>query len=358
MKPTLDKIIIILTDKKCPEEIFGFDSGEASSLFREYSKLCHPDKFSDALQKRNAEALFKRLNEWYQKALKKIEDGTYGDCSQIDPVTLTTKKHTYKLTREFASGEICELYEATDEAGVEVIVKICRLPKNNVLVKNEARILREIHEVGAKGLKTTKLHIPKLIDSFDILDGSLKKTVNVLPKYEGYISLAQLRAKYGPLNIRDAAWMFNRLLESIMPAHYAGIIHGAIHPQHFMVDIRGGSLTEHNGILLDWSFAVEEGKKIPARTANQSCFAPELFHDPIARFGVDLYSAAMCMFKICPEYPMIAPSIKAELNACKLGPIHRTSDVWELHKSFNKKLDALFPRQFRRFEMPEITKTT
>ena len=55
----------------------------------------------------------------------------------------------------------------------------------------------------------------------------------------------------GGVDPRDAAWMWRRLLVALGFAHRAGVLHGAVLPEHVL--IHPG---EHGLVLVDWCYSV------------------------------------------------------------------------------------------------------
>jgi len=206
-------------------------------------------------------------------------------------------------------------------------------------------------------------HIPELLDSFELRDAKVKKRVNVLAAVDGGFTLAQIHDAYpAGIDLRDAAWMWNRLLGALLAAHQSNIVHGAVLPEHFLVFPK-----THNGILLDWSYAVKPGVFIRAISpGRREFYPPEVFAKKPAQFGTDLYMAAMCLLHLIGgktafrTFPgTIHASVRGLLRSCWLGQAHRPQDVWQLFEDFGGLLKALYgPKKFRHFAMPDPASTT
>lgn len=351
-----------LKSATAPEDIFGplaeVQNGNLHKQYRALALITHADKYTKAADKKVAEEAFKLLGEWHEKAEKKLADGTYGDrTAMTEEVTVKTKKHTYVVSTRIESGELCEVYGAKDEKGNDVVLKVTRNPANNDLVTNEAERLRWLREEAPTRKLNVMAHLPTLLDSFELKQGAASKRVNVFPHLDGYYTLEEVMENYPEgLDIRDAAWMFNRLLGALVCIQQAGIVHGAVIPSHIMVCPDKPDV--HNGVLIDWSYAVKTGETISAvSTKYKAFYPPEVFEKKPATTGIDTYMAAMCLLYLLGGN-VSARSFKAGsapapvqgiLRACWLGPRHRTSDAFEVHKDFG---EALGTRKFRQFDMP------
>ncbi len=201
------------------------------------------------------------------------------------------------------------------------------------------------------------VHIPALLNSFELRDGKVKKRVNVLAYTEECYTLAQVHEAYPDgIDLRDAAWMFNRLLGALVAAHRSNIVHGAVLPEHVLIFPK-----DHNAILLDWSYAVKPGIPIKAISPGRRTFyPPEIFLKKPATFSVDLYMAAFCLFFLVGGDKAAIPTpIRGLLRSCWLGVAHRPGNAWELFEEFGKLLKALYgPKKFRHFVMPELASVT
>lgn len=316
-----------------PEELFGDESAGVSDAFRDLAKVLHPDAGG------SAEA-FKKLAAFRDMAEQKIKDGTYGDRRQ--PVFLKTKSGTYGLGTLIAHGDLCEVFNGTNDKGQPVCIKITRSPANNDLVANEAAKIKYLPESP---------HVPKLLDSFILTDKKINKQVNVLQSLGGFYSLRQVREAYPDgLHLGDAAWMFNRLMLALAVAHKQEVVHGAVTLDHFMI-----RPSDHNGVLIDWSHSVVNGQPLKSICANsEHLYPPEVWDKSPTTFGTDLFMAARLMHKLVPT-PTLGRKIEGLIRACLLGPKHRTSDVFELFTDFNSALQDTFGKpKFRPFVMPEV----
>lgn len=354
----LQKYLSLFSNAEHPEDVFGSvkDADELAVEFRKHSRVVHPDLFTGTRNRAVAEETFKHLNRLLQLAEAKMKAGTYGDRSVMSEVKVSTKTNVYTINRRIASGDICEVYGAEDQKGAPVVLKVTRSPINNDLTVNESTVLGWFRTASPVKDLDVMAHLPTLLDSFELRQGSKVKRVNVLKRHDRYFSLAQVIDAYpGGLDLRDAAWMWNRLLGALLAAHQAGKVHGAVIPEHFLICDSGSE--EHNGVLIDWSYSVNSGSPLKAVVPSRKHFYPkEVLDKKPATFGSDLYMAAKCLEALLGNLA-VDRKIKGLMSACWLAGKHRTQDVWELYSDFNDALRELFgPRKFRRFTMPKPVK--
>lgn len=338
-----------------PEDLFG--SADLKTVFREWAIKVHPDNHANNPL---AEEAFKILESLKAKAETKIENGTYGDKSVlVDSIKLSSKNSLYTLTRQTKSGSIYDEYRGLNATGQDVICKIVRSPKNNDLLNNEAKILTYLRDSAPTKDLEAMAHIPKFIESFILLQNKERRQVNVLKAGEGFYTLQEIIEAYpAGLDPRDAAWMFNRFIGSLVISHQAGIVNAGVLPSQFVVNIKG-----HNGILKDWIYSVDinsSKKLISAIDTNfKEYYPPEVFNKVPATFSMDIYMAAMCMLKLLggDVKTRVMPSsvpvpLQGLIRACLLGPSARILDIWYLYDEFNSVLERLYGKKvFRTFSL-------
>lgn len=368
---TLKDASKLLKKAICPEDVFGDLNGNQpvalKDAFRDWAKLTHADRYTAAADKKLATDCFILFQRWHTVAEGKVSAGKYGDRTGMAKITVKTKTDVYEVTERIASGDICEVYGATNKAKKHVVLKVTRTPANNDMTANESTQLRHLWQnAPSKDLKAMH-HVIALLDNFELTQDKIKKRVNVFPRLDGYCTLQDVLEEYPEgLDVRDAAWMWNRLLTAVLVTHQTGIVHGSILPKHFM--ICPSSPSAHDGVLIEWSYAVKKGEKLKAICPAEKDYYPaEVFAKKPADFGVDIYMAAKVMIRLLggkivkdgatiPE--KVPHQVKGILKACLLAAGHRPKDVWEVFEDFEKALIAKYgPRTFRPFAMPRPEKT-
>lgn len=354
MTHALLDLLDLLHRATMPEDVFGsLPPDGRAALRRRYHELvatAHPDR--NPQQVAAANEACGALRRWYELAQQRVADGTYGLTPRIEVVT---HQRRYVGHAPPVHGDLCDLYPASG-AGEAVLLKIARNGRNNDLLANEARTLRQLaRELDGQPLRA---HFPTLVESFLLRDqAGVQRQGNVLLAETGYITLADvLRAYPSGIAAADAAWMFNRLLAALGVAHDQGIVHGAVLPPHVLI-----RPADHNGMLIDWCYSVPSGTALLALSPPYAAhYPPEVAAKLPATPATDLYMAARCMLLLLGgqgaslEPPAsVPPAVRALLRACLLpSPQRRAQDAWQLFDDFRTiLLDLYGPPTFRPFAM-------
>lgn len=340
--------VAMITSAPNPQAIFGDGDGdewhaEAQATYRRLARVVHPDAKNGPEDE--ASAAFVKLGELWERAQLK--------AGVIDTFTLTTKRRTYSVTGTVAQGDIATLYGMTypDVFGVEHgIIKMPRDPRNNDLIQAEAKSLKALVTTDPEWWP----YFPRLIESFRHKDTStnVMRRVNALTDVEGLVSLADVRAAYPDgLNPRDLAWMWRRLFVVLGLAQQVGVVHGAVTPDHILIQP-----DQHGLVLVDWCYSVETGAKVPAISPYwRDLYAPEILAKEPVDASTDLFMASKTMlWMLGPNPPtQFAAFVKGTALQAKS---RRPQDPWELQREFDELIDRLFgPRKFRPFSMPDPT---
>lgn len=326
---TLPKALAALKAALCPEAILGREATDIDSVYHAWAKLVHEDLVPKA-QKPLAHEAFLLLTKWREQAEAKVKRGTYGDEKPTTFATLHTKTAAYELVAQVGQTDIATLYEGTSDKGVSVLVKVARSPVNTDLMKAETQALPADLDPKHAG------YFPALIDSFDVQRGKAKVRANVFNLVKDAVSLVDVRKAYPDgLDPKDAAWMWNRLLEALHLLHVKGRVHGNVTPDRFLIVPE-----THQGILTDFCFARSVGEAAKAISPEWRAFyPPELLAKKPLDFGADLFMAARCMAYLLgsdtQRIPVGTPvAIAGLLRSCWLGAAHRANSAKQLHADF------------------------
>lgn len=284
------------------------------------------------------------------------------------PMYIAVGAHTFMIHDRIAVGSICNLYRCRfDEAGEEVegIFKITRDARGNGMVANEAAILRKLHGGDGAGKHTSFL--PAVVDSFPVGEDitAPARQANVLrPDKEIHspgelYSLAEVRTQYtNGLDPRDMAWIWRRLLTILDFVHAQGVVHGAVLPQHVMIEPR-----EHKLVLIDWCCA-QAGPTYQPLTIIDGGYLPWFERgsavDRPPTPGLDLALAARCMIDLiggdalAPSYPPgVDPALQQYFEHgldAQATPAH---SAWKLLTEFDRLVESLWgPMTPRTIAMP------
>jgi len=263
--------------------------------------------------------------------------------SERDGRLLTTKRATYRVGGRVATGDIAELY-AVD--GAAALLKLPRRPGDNDLLEAEAAALTTL---AAEGDPTFRAYAPRLVESFTHQDAvRARRTANIVARQRGFVSLADVHAAYpGGLDPRDVAWMWRRLLTGLGWAHRAGLVHGAVLPEHVLIHP-----AEHGLVLVDWCYSVPAGTPIPALVAkHRAAYPPEVPARRPATAATDIFMATGLMLRLLRNPP---EPLRRFARGCRYDkPRMRPQDAWHLLGEFDELLGDLYgPRRFRPFAMP------
>lgn len=297
-----------------------FDGDDPAGTYRRLARLTHPDTAGP----RGAAAFARLTDLWHRRGTIRSANGAYS---------------TADLAFE---GDLANLYTVR-----EGHLKLVRDPACNDLMAREAAALRRIAEHGDPRYLP---YVPRLVDSFRHKDGTATRRGNVLATTaKGLHSLAEVAARRpGGLDPRDAAWMWRRLLVALGLAHRAGVTHGAVVPEHVLIEP-----TDHGVVLVDWCYSVSEpGDHVPAIVPHRrDSYPAEVLARETPGPYTDLAMAATVMTGLMGG---LAPQpLRRFADGCRLAsPRQRPDDAWKLLGELDDLLHRLYgPRTFRPFTL-------
>jgi hypothetical protein len=305
----------------------GVAVGGGVDAYRKLVKIVHPD-VAPAGRTAAATAAFARLS-----ALWEERDGR----------VLTTKRGNHRIGALVAAGDVANLY--TVDGGV-ALLKLPRLPADNDLMAAETAALERLARHGESKYRE---YAPRLMESFIHQDGQgVRRKANILSRLRGFVSLAGVAAAIPDgLDPRDVAWMWRRLLVALGWAHRAGVVHGAVLPEHVLIHP-----AEHGLVLVDWCYSVAPGERITALvTKHRDHYPPEVTGRAPATAATDIFMATGIMRRLVKDLPK---PMRRFADGCMYdAPRMRPQDAWQLLAEFDELLDTLYgPRRFREFALP------
>jgi len=343
----------------CVEDVFGDLKGDkekvnrtAKKIYYRLSMVVHPDKNVD--DKEMANEAFVRLSEFYERAQKKIQQGTYGQRIENKNdkgigFVIKTRKQEYVISSTLAEGDLSVVYGGncvgSDDFAGQIAVKIFGDVVDNRLAQNEIKVLELLQSEPSNQNK----HLPVLLDKFKTTNGQLG---TILRQIDG-CDIYSIREKYKDgVDGKHMVWMLNRLLSVLGYVHSKGIIHGNIEPGHFMIRPK-----DHNGWLIDWCYAAVN----PARSGdrfkvyNEDFSAPEVKEQKSPIPASDLYSVGKLMIYVLGgdvKTNTMPSTVEDKLQRfikffVRESPIQRAQDAWEMHAQLSELIIELWgPKKF------------
>jgi hypothetical protein len=338
MSAALDEALHLLRHARTPADLFGPDAAEAMRTYRRLARLLHPDA-----GRGRTGTEFTRLNALWR------------GYNQSGPITITTRRHAYRLGAKRAGGDLADLYDATYDGTRGAVIKLPRDPANGDLLEREAVALRQLPKDGDGRFLP---YVPRLVESFRHRDAATgtERRANAIASLGGFFSLADVHAAYPDgLDPRDAAWMWRRLLVVLGFAHGAGVLHGAVLPEHVL--IHPG---KHGLVLVDWCYSVpgcyapvDPSGRVPALVERYAeWYPPEVPGREQASAATDIYMATRCMTYLMGD--KASKPMRTFAKGCLLASQRRRpGNAWRLLEEFDELLERLYgPRRFRPFTMP------
>lgn len=323
-------------------DLFNGDKDKAQRKYRSLAKVLHPDHVPAAKQA-EANAAMAKLTALWTAYTSGDADRTYAS------VTIATRKRVYVVGDLITQGDLAGLYRAefSDGDTQSAVLKITRSPANNDLALNEAKVLAHLADhADPAGLP----YFSQLLDSFTYRDTAKNSDhhVNALtPLTDDWYTLSQVKTAFPDgLDVRDALWMWRRLLIAIGHAHRAGVVHGAVVPEHVLIN---GPL--HGLALVDWSYArIDDNGFAPLNAIvphRRDVYPADVLAKEPPSSSTDIYMASKSIATLLNrETPK---GFRAFLKGCTDA---RVEDAWEVMQELTDLSLEHFPRAFRPFAMP------
>jgi hypothetical protein len=304
----------------------------------------HPDVNTDP----RAEEAAKHLNGLHSLALYQFEHGQYG----VPTWNVITRKGVRYQFQEKShwQGDSCDLFlgDRLVTGGKEPVwVKIARSHHDNDLLANEAKAIKRVLAGKSAVERRADLYTAPLADSFQVTLRGVRHRANVFNMRSGTVTMQEIRRLYPDgVNPKDAAWMFRRLTWALGLAHDAGVVHGAVLPQHVLITPHAHGVT-----LLDWRAASIDEAPITVLSSGMRSFYPQgLLDRKKARPAYDLAMAAACMEWVCGGREKLPRPLRGFYKGCRAPAL---PDAWSLRNEYTQLIEAMWgPRRYRPFVLP------
>ncbi|MFF3443837.1 lipopolysaccharide kinase InaA family protein [Streptosporangium sp. NPDC002721] len=320
---TTAEAIALVNAARTPEDLFGGDFPHRT--YRRLARALHPDLAPGA---EAAEAFTRLAGLWAAR-----EGALTGAPERAKETVITTRRGTYRIGGVFRRGASAVLYES----GADTLLKLPRSHADNDLMRREAESLETIARDGDPLLLP---YVPRLVESFRHRSEGVERQANVISRVpDGFLSLDEVRRRRPVLDVRDAAWIWRRLLVAVGAAHRAGVVHGAVFGQHVLVHP-----LDHGLVLVDWSQSVPVGTPITALVSRRRDDYPaSVLAKRPATPATDIHLATRCVAALMGD-PVPAP-VRNFVRGSLLSP---PNDAWRLLGELDDLLDDLYgPRKYR-----------
>ena len=292
------------------------------------------------------------------------------------PLDVVAGGRTYQVLERLAVGSVSTVYRCrfVDGRRVEGVFKVARDARGNGLVANEADVLRKLHR-GPDASRFAPF-LPSVEASLDVGgESGAPRRASVLRMHEAVGSvdelytLAEVRRHYpAGLDGRDVAWIWRRLLAVLQFVHRCEVTHGAVLPDHVLIEPR-----EHKLILVGWSAAVPRGIDVwwgGAPAGLRPKLVPGGYVQWYRRQGalrapptppVDVALGARCMVELLGgdpvglEFPASAdPALRRYFGRCvDASVLENGPDAGKLLEDFDRLIEAMWGRRtFRPLALP------
>lgn len=243
-----------------PQLFFG---NAPEKVLKEWLTILHPDRWL-GLDEARAKVWFTTMTELAEQS--KIRE----------------KIGSYRVVRRLPDGDLCQI----TVCGKADKLYLAKRP----LVKAAGVLKREVNNlalVTAKANEVAKHLFPKFVEN---VDGA-----NVFVYGEDLESLLSLSQRYPEgLHGRHLGWIGKRILLALTWAHAAGVVHGAVTPEHILVCKRN-----HGIVLCDWIFSGKAGDPIKfAPTKYKHLYPSFVIADKRLSYKLDIAMAGRCLSSV------------------------------------------------------------
>lgn len=359
-------------------DVFGpLSSGDLREkkrlLKRQYAilaKMTHPDRVvaTDVVL---ATEVFAQLSTLYRRALEALEAGVYDNSfitarsavSSNTKVSLSAGATTYHIDVEpYREGDFSNIHLGQSADGAAIFAKIAADPTMNPYLVSEASVLT--HARGLTAMKGVLPFLPKLLDSVILTEARNEQyRVNLYAYKPGFVSLTEIRVAYPDgLPPEDAAWIWRRVLGQTLAASMMGVVHGAIVPDHVLVNP-----VTHEPLHIGWAHAIERPAERNAKLTTvidrwRDWYPSEVFAREVPSHQTDLFMAGKTMVYLLggdvarDRFPSHVPKEVVHIvQRCLETKVERRPrDAFVLMREFTNVIQKLWGRTYRPLRLPKL----
>lgn len=332
------------------------------------AKMVHPDLVATK-HRTDAAEVFKLLNTLRHAAEEAIQQNTYDApfgstisfAESEDGGELVSPAGTYRLKVEpLCQGDFSVLYRGTKQGAKPelVLAKVASDPTSNAWLEKEAALLRTI--AGAKpdsAIAGIRRFLPQIKDTFLFVgEKNTRYRTTISVWVPDMVSITDIMKAYPAGLDPSEAWPLRRIIAQTLAASMLGVVHGAIVPDHVLVDP-----FKHEPLHIGWAHAVKKGEKITQIIDRwRDCYPPEVFAKKAVDHRTDIYMAGATIVKLLGgsvERKSLPAAVPKELATLVLrclenSPKSRPQDGLELLNEFTRVIRKIWGRNYRVLTIP------
>lgn len=319
---TLDELELLISTTRSLKDLFSPDPDQVLIEFR---RIAHPDR---NIGDPRAEIIFKKVTDLFNQL--------------NNPVLLKSPKRTYEILKLLHIGDIADVHDAVFDT-YDYLVKISRLPDAHQMLINEEKKLKKL--LSEAGTTSYAAYLPALAESFPAIQGGQQKHVNVFVRQHGLYPLTAIKEQHPHLDPRHLIWIFKRLLSILGFIHRHEIIHGAVLPQHILVNA-----DNHGLVLVGWGHSEYQGAIVKTiSNSYRNWYPPEILNKRPVTSATDIFLAAKCILGLAERPGRVKKANQVPvpllrfLKSCILeGQAMRPVDAWQLHEELDKVAEEIY----------------
>lgn len=328
--------------------------------FRYLVKLVHPDRAPDNL-KIKANEVFHKLQNARQAAEQAVKDKTYDKSfkaggaskSAMPDSIISSSLGQYTFGSEpLKTGDFSVLYNGTASYSADpVLIKVASDPTFNTWLEKEATICNRV--ANEPKLARLKPYVTEVKDTFIIQAPDSKQyRVTVMPYNRDKISVSDILDSFkGKIPVEHAAWIARRVIAQAAAAAKIGVVHGAITPDHVLVDP-----IKHDPLHIGWGHAVlnPSVERITHVIDKwKDIYPAEVFNKDKPTESTDIYMAGKVIIllfggnvKTNSMPKTIPPSIVKVIEKC-VDPYDRYTSSLQVMEDLTNGVRAAWGRKYR-----------
>lgn len=193
----------------------------------------------------------------------------------VGPDIVTLENARFRVLERIATGHSSDVWRAerATRLSERVIIKILRDPADEPLLRNEQAVLLELANSNAKGTDFFAAFLPQRVGfgrGSGAHAGDRSSAVFREPAGFSHTLAGVQRAYPGGIDARHLVWVWRRSLELLGWLHLSGFVHGAVLPEHLLINAR-----DHAVRLVGYSCAGRPGTPLAAVSPKDRALYPE-----------------------------------------------------------------------------------